>query len=86
MLAISFTCRLYNLMLDVIVAAIYRYLMSVYSGCLNFGNGSCASLCIFDIARDYIVRNILETNGKVQKTVETIKTYRTNTTETSAKN
>ena len=47
-----FTCRLFNLMLEVIVAAIYWNLFSVYSGCLNFCNGSCASLCIIDVFRD----------------------------------
>jgi len=47
-----FACRLFDLMLEVIVAVIYRNLMSVYSGCLNFYNGSCASLCIIDVSRD----------------------------------
>jgi len=37
--SICFTCRLFNLMLEVIISAIYRYLMSVYSGCLNFVMG-----------------------------------------------
>jgi len=36
----------------VIVAAIYRYPMNVYSGCPNFRNGSCASLCIINVSRD----------------------------------
>jgi hypothetical protein len=60
-------------MLDVIVEAIYRNLMSVYSGCLNWCNRSCASLCIIDVASDEMVKNILEINGTVQKTIETIK-------------
>jgi len=60
-------------MLEVIIAAIYRTLINVYSGCLNFGNGSCASLCIINVSRDYIVEDILEINGMVQKTVQTIK-------------
>jgi len=50
-----------------------RNLMSVYSGCLNFCNGSCASLCIINVSRDWIVKNILEINGTVQNTIETIK-------------
>jgi len=60
-------------MLEVIAAAIYRNLMSLYVGCLNFCNGSCASLCIIDVSRDKLVKNILEINGTVQKTVEKIK-------------
>jgi len=40
---------------------------------LNFCYGSCASLCIIDVSRDWIVKNILEINGTVQKTVETMK-------------
>jgi len=52
-----FTCRLFNLMLEVIVAEIYRNLMSVYSGCLNFCNASCTSLCIIDVSRDWIEKN-----------------------------
>jgi len=60
-------------MLEVIIAAISTNLMSVYSGCLNYYNGSCASLCIIDDSRDEIVKNIIEINGTVQKTIETIK-------------
>jgi len=52
MLSLCFTCRLFNSMLEVIFAAIYRKLMSVYSGCLNFCNGSCASLSIIDVWMD----------------------------------
>jgi len=55
-------------MLEVIVAAICRTLMSVHSGCHNFCNGSCVSLCIIDVPRNQIVNNILEINGTVQKT------------------
>jgi len=73
-------------MLEVIIAAIYRYLMSVYSGCLNFCNGSCASLCIIDVSRDLIVKNILEIDRTVQKTIKTIKILRTNMKEISAIN
>jgi len=60
-------------MLEVIIAAIYRNLRSVYSGCLNFCNGSCATMCIIDISRDRIVKNILEIIGTVQKTIDMIK-------------
>ena len=67
------TCRLFDLMLEVLIAAIYRNMMSVYSGCLNICNGSCASLCIINASRDSTVKNILDMNGTVQKTVETIK-------------
>jgi hypothetical protein len=52
MLAIFITCRLFDSMLDLIMVVIYRNLISVYSGCLNFGNRSCASLCIRDVSRD----------------------------------
>jgi len=52
--------------------------MSVSSGCLNFRNGSCASLCIIDVSRDRIVRTILAMNGTAEKTVEMIKIHRTN--------
>jgi len=52
MLSICFKCRLFDSMLEVIVAAINRNLMSVCSGCLNFCTGSCACLCIIDISRD----------------------------------
>jgi hypothetical protein len=50
--SICYTCRLFDSMLEVVVAAIYSDLMSVYSGCLSFCNGSCASLCIIDVSRD----------------------------------
>lgn len=36
--AIYFTCRVFDSMLEVILAAIYSNLMSVYPECLNFGN------------------------------------------------
>jgi len=85
-LSICFTCRLFNLMLEVIVAATYRNLISVYSGCLKFCNGSCASLCIIDGARDWIVKNFLEINRTVQNTIWTIEIYRTNVKETRAMN
>jgi len=39
-------------MLEVVVAPIYGNLMSVYSGCHNFCNRSCASLCIIDVSND----------------------------------
>jgi len=77
-LSISFACRQFDSMLEVIVAAIYRNLISVYSGCLNLSNGSCASLCIIDVSRDWIVKNILQINGTVQKTCKTINITRTN--------
>jgi len=67
-----FTCRLFDSMLEVIVAAIYRNLMSVYSGCLDHCNESRASLYIIDVSRDLRVKNILEINGTIQKTDETI--------------
>jgi len=67
MLSNCFTCRLFDLIFEVIVAAIYRNLMSVYSGCLNFCNGSYASLCIINVPRDLIVKNILHINGTIQK-------------------
>jgi len=73
MVSICFTYRLFDSMLEVIIALIYRNLMSVYSGCLNFCNGSCASLYIIEVSRDWIVKNIVEINRTVQKTVETIK-------------
>jgi len=68
-------------MVEVIMAAIYRKLMSPYSECLNFCYGGCVSLCIIDVSKDWIVENILELNGTVQKTVETIKIYMTNMKE-----
>jgi len=71
-------------MLEVIIPAIYRFLMNVYSGCLNFCYGSCASLYTIDVSRDWIVKNILEINGTVPKTVKTIKILRTNVQDTSA--
>ena len=73
-------------MFEVIVAVIYRNLMCVYSRCLHFCNGSCASLCIIDVSRDKIVKNILEINATVQKTVKTIEICMTNVKETSAMN
>jgi len=60
-------------MFKVIIAAIYRYLLSVYSGCLDFCYRSCTSLCIIDVSRDLIVKNIPEIDGTVQKTIKTIK-------------
>jgi len=73
-------------MLEVIVAEIYSNLMSVYSGCHNFSNRSCASLCIIHVSRDQIVKNIFETNRTVQKTVETIEILTTNVNKPSAMN
>jgi len=64
-----FTCRWFHSMLEVIVAAIYSHPISVYSGCLDFCNGSCASLCIIDVSRDWTVKNIVQNSGTVQKTV-----------------
>jgi hypothetical protein len=52
MLSIFIMCRLFDSMLDVIIVVVYRNLISVYSGCLNFCNRSCASLCISDVSRD----------------------------------
>ena len=52
LLSICCTCRLFDSMLEVIVAAIYTNLTCVYSGCFNFCNGSCGSLYIIDVARD----------------------------------
>ena len=52
----------------------------------SFCYGSCASLCIIDVSRDWIVKNIVESNERVQKTVETIKIWRNNRQETSAVN
>ena len=59
-------------MREVIVAAINRSLINVYSGCLNLWNGSYTHLCISDVSRDYIIRNILEINEPVQETIEMI--------------
>ena len=84
--SVRFECRLFDSMLEVIVATLYRHLMSVYSGCLNFCYGSCASLCIIAVSRDWIVNNVLEINGTDQKTVKTIKILRTNMRETSTVN
>ena len=70
---ICFTCRLFDSMLEVIIAAIYTNLMSVYSGCLNYCNWSCAALCISGVSRDKIIKNILEICAAVQQTVETIR-------------
>ena len=86
MISIGFTCRLFDSMFEVIVAVIYRNLMCVYSRCLHFCNGSCASLCIIDVSRDKIVENILEINATVQKTVKTMEICMTNVKETSAMN
>jgi len=58
-------------MVEVIVAAIYRNLMCLL-WVFNFYYGSCASLCIIDVSRDQIVKNILEINGTVEKSVERI--------------
>jgi hypothetical protein len=52
MVSLGFTCRLFDSMLEVIVAAIYQNLMSVYSGYLDVYIGSCASLCLIDVSRD----------------------------------
>ena len=71
-------------MLEVIFAAIYRNLMSVYSGCFNFCNGSCASLCIINVSRDWIVNNIVGINRTVQKTDEMNKILKTKVEKTSA--
>jgi len=84
--SVCFTCGLFDWMLELFVAALHRHLMSILSGCLNFGYGSCASLCIIDVSKDAIVKNILEINGTVQKTVETIIILRTNLKETSTVN
>jgi len=86
MLSICFTCGLFDWMPEVIVAAIYTIIMSVYSGCFNFCNGSCASLGIIDVSRDQIVQDITEINGTVQKIVERIEIMRTNVKEPSAVN
>jgi len=52
LLSICFTCTLFGSMLEVMIAAKYRNLMRVFSGCPNFCYGSCASLCIIDVSRD----------------------------------
>jgi len=66
MLSICFTCRLLESMLEVIVAVIYRNLLSIYSGCLNFSYRSCASLCISDVSKDWIVKNVIDIYGTVE--------------------
>jgi len=55
MLSLCFPCWLFNLMFEVMVAPIYRNLRSVYSGCLKFCNGCCASMYIIVGSRDWIV-------------------------------
>jgi len=60
-------------MLEVIIEAIYPHLMIVYSGCFNFCYGSCVRLCIIDVSRDSIVKDILEINETFQKIINTIK-------------
>jgi hypothetical protein len=52
MVSLGFTCRLFDSMLEVMVAAIYHNLMSVYSGYFNVDIVSCASMCIIDVSRD----------------------------------
>ena len=52
MLSTCFTCWLFNSMLEVNVPAIYRNLISVYTGCHNFCYGSCAYLCTIEGTRD----------------------------------
>jgi hypothetical protein len=52
-------------MLEVISAAIYIHLISIYSGCFNFYNGSSVSLYIINVSRDDIVKNIHEINETV---------------------
>ena len=42
----------FDLLLKVSIAAIYTNLMSVYSGCPNFCNGSCTNLCIINVSKD----------------------------------
>jgi hypothetical protein len=71
-------------MLEVIIAAIDRNLMNVYSGCLNFCNESCVCLFILDVSMDSTVQNILEMNGTVEETVKMINILRTNEKETSS--
>jgi len=72
MLSIWFSCWIFDSIYEVIVVAIYSNLISIYSGCLNSGCGSCASLCIIDVSRDWILKNSLESNGTAQKTIKTI--------------
>jgi hypothetical protein len=86
MLSICFTCRLFNSILEVIVAVMFRHLINVYSGCLHFCTGSHASLYIIDVSRDWIIKKILQLNGTFQKTVEIIKIERTNMNDTRATN
>jgi hypothetical protein len=50
-------------MFELIAVAIYQNLMHVESGSVNLCTGSCASLCIIDVSRAYIVKNILEITG-----------------------
>jgi hypothetical protein len=66
------TCRLFDLILEVIVIAMHCNLMTIYSGCVNLCDGSCASLCIIDGSRGYKAKDILEINRTVQKSGETI--------------
>jgi hypothetical protein len=58
---------------EVIIAAIYTTLMSVYSGCLNFCDGSCASLIIIDVSSDLLVKKIPQINRTVQKLSKRLK-------------
>ena len=60
-------------MLEVIVAAKYTNMLFVCSACLNFGYGHCGSLCIIDASKDSVVKTILEIDGTVPTTIETIK-------------
>ena len=72
-LSVCFKWRLFNSMLEVIVAMIHWNLISVNSRCLCFCYGRCSSLCIINVSRDEIVKNNLKINGTVQTTVEMIK-------------
>jgi len=48
----SMTCQLFDSILELIVEAIYRYLISIYSECLNICYGSCTSLYKINVSRD----------------------------------
>jgi len=67
MLSISITCRLFDSMRAEFVAVISRHLIGVFSRCFNFCYGRCIRLCIIDVTRNWILKNMLDINAKVQK-------------------
>jgi len=86
MLSHCVATRLLDFILAVITAATYRHLLSVHSMCHTICYGSCASIYIIDVSRDWIVKTILEINQTVRKTVAKIPIFSTTEKATGAIN